>query len=140
MAPDPYGLTEVLARDECLSLLREHGFVARLAFVDDGGPQIRPFNYFAEPNRDVMVFCTTAESALGRLADGTPVAVEVDQSRPLYNSGWSVIVKGRVQRVADPAEVGRLARGPLRSWAQPIAPVWVEVPIEEVTGRRIPET
>lgn len=140
MAPDPYGQTQVLAQDDCLKLIREHGFVARIGFVDDGGPQIRPVNYLVDRDRDVVAFCTTGESALGRLPPGTPVVVEIDQTRPLYNAGWSVIVRGRLRRVEDPTEVRRLAGGPLHSWAQPSSPLWIEVPIEEITGRRIPET
>lgn len=140
MALDSYGFTKVLAREECLALLRGHGFLARIAFADEAGPQIRPVNYVADPDREVVVFCTAATSTLGRLAAGSRVVVEVDESRPLYNAGWSVIVQGPLRRVEDPTEVRRLAGGPLRSWAEPSPPVWVEVPIEEISGRRIPET
>ncbi|HEU5002018.1 MAG TPA: pyridoxamine 5'-phosphate oxidase family protein [Actinomycetota bacterium] len=133
-------MTEELDRQDCLKLLREHGFVARVGFVADGRPQIIPVNYVADPDEDVVRFCTAAGSMLGRLANGTQVALEVDESRPLYNAGWSVVVHGAICHVDDPAEVSRLSRGPLRSWAEPMSPVWIEIPVQDVTGRRIPET
>lgn len=133
-------LTEELTRSECLALLRGHGFVARVGFQWEGAPQIVPLNYVADPQEEVMVFCTDSQSRLGSLADETPVVVEVDESRALYDAGWSVIVRGHLWHVVDVVQVARLSRGPLRSWAEPLSPAWIKVPIEEVTGRRIPES
>lgn len=140
MAPEHHRMTQELTREECLALLREHGFVARVGFIAEGRPQIIPVNYVADPEEEVVRFCTASESMLGRLANDTWVVFEVDESRALYNAGWSVIVHGRICHVDDPVEVGRLSRGPLRSWAQPASPVWVEIPVHEISGRRIPET
>ena len=140
MAPEHHRKTEELTRQECIALLRGHGFVARVGFVADGRPQIVPVNYVADPDDEVLRFCTASESMLGRLANDTWVVVEVDENRPLYNAGWSVIVRGRVCHVDDPVEVARLSRGPLRAWAEPTMPVWVEIPVQEISGRRIPET
>jgi len=68
------------------------------------------------------------------------VAFEVDASRPLYHSGWSVAVQGTAHEIVDAAQLDRLRRGPLKSWAVRPSAHWVRISIEEVSGRRLPET
>ena len=139
MPDERHRRTEEVSRQECLTLLYEHAFVGRLAWSAQGLPQIVPVNYLGEPEREAIVCCTAAGSTLGDLPEGTPVVFEVDQTRPLYASGWSVIVRGALRHVDDPDEVARLGRGPLASWAEPVTPRWLRIPVGEVSGRRIPE-
>lgn len=127
-----------LSRDECLEYLQYRSFVGRLGFVVDGHPMILPVNYLADA--ESVVFCTAPGTKLSRLGGGARVAFEVDDSRPLYHAGWSVLVLGAAREVVDPAELDRLHRGPLRSWAAPASQHWVRITIEEISGRFIPET
>jgi nitroimidazol reductase NimA-like FMN-containing flavoprotein (pyridoxamine 5'-phosphate oxidase superfamily) len=123
-----------LSRDECLELLQYHSFVGRVGFVLDGRPMVLPVNYLADP--DSVIF-TTADGGLLSALSGSEVAFEVDDSRPLEHSGWSVLVRGVAQAVVDPEDLATLRRGPLHSWAMPAPDRWLRIPIEEISGRRL---
>jgi nitroimidazol reductase NimA-like FMN-containing flavoprotein (pyridoxamine 5'-phosphate oxidase superfamily) len=129
---------EVLPKEECLQLLQRESYIGRVAFIMDGRPMILPVNYLADDK--TVAFCTTPGTKLSHLRETTPVAFEVDASRPLYNSGWSVVVQGTAMEVVDPDEVELLRRGPLKSWASPGAEHWIRITIEDISGRRLPES
>ena len=122
-------------RDECVRLLCEEAYVGRLGFVVDGRPLVLPVNYVADATS--VVFVTAPGTKLSAIRDGVPVAFEIDQSRALYHTGWSVVVQGHAYEVTDEEELGRLRRGPLRSWAQPKAGHWVRITVDDISGRRI---
>jgi nitroimidazol reductase NimA-like FMN-containing flavoprotein (pyridoxamine 5'-phosphate oxidase superfamily) len=124
-----------LTRVEALELLQLHSYVGRIGFVVEGRPLILPVNYLADD--DSIVFCTAPGTKLSAIGGGASVAFEVDDSRPLYHAGWSVVVKGTAREVTDESQLDELRRGPLHSWATPSSEHWVRVTIEEVTGRRI---
>lgn len=131
-------VTETLSRDECLQLLQTGSYVGRVGFVAGGLPHILPVNYLAEAG---AVYFTTADGTmLHALAQGAPVVFEVDSTRPLYHSGWSVVVRGSASEVAGAQELERLRRGPLRSWARRSRERWIRIDIIELSGRRIPES
>ena len=125
-----------LSKKESIELLQLHSYVGRIGFVVDGQPLILPVNYLAEDNS--IVFCTEPGTKLSVLSGGAPVVFEVDDSRPLYHAGWSVIVKGTAREITDEDKLDELRRGPLHSWATRSTEHWVRVSIDEVTGRRIP--
>lgn len=130
--------TEELSREECLRLLQFESYVGRVGFVAGGRPLILPVNYLAQDAS--VVFCTSAGSTLSALAGGAEVAFEVDSSRPLYHSGWSVLVRGTAHEVTDEHELERLRLGPLKSWAVRRNPRWIRITVDEISGRRLPET
>jgi uncharacterized protein len=107
----------------------------RVAFVADGVPAVRPVNC-GVLNRQV-VFRTGADSALGQMADGTPVAFEVDQTDEVAKSGWSVIVTGHLSPVTDADELDRLAEFELHPWAPGVRDRWMKVIPTGVTGREV---
>src|ERR1700730_12737508 len=127
---------ETLSTDEALDLLQNKSFVGRVAFVVDGLPVVFPVNYLAE-SPEAIVFCSGAGTKLSVLAGGAPVAFEVDSSRPLFHTGWSVLVRGTAREVTDADELARLRRGPLRSWATPSSEHWIRISVEDISGRRI---
>jgi uncharacterized protein len=129
---------EKLSKEECLQLLQRESYVGRVAFIADGRPMILPVNYLADDK--TVVFCTAPGDKLTHLREGAPVAFEVDFSRPLYNSGWDVVVQGTAEEVVDPGELELLRRGPLKSWASPAPEHWIRITIEDISGRRISET
>lgn len=133
------GQTEIeeLSRDECLRLLQEESYVGRIGFIVDGRPMVLPVNYLAEGSS--VVFCTASGTKLSAVSGGAPVVFEVDSSRPLYHSGWSVLVRGVASEVTDPDELDSLRRGPLHSWVTPSAEHWVRISIDEISGRRLPK-
>jgi uncharacterized protein len=124
-----------LTRAEAVELLQLHAFVGRIGFVVDGRPLIIPVNYLA--NDDSVVFCTAPGTKLSAIGGGAPVVFEVDDSRALYHAGWSVLVKGTAHEITDESRLDELRRGPLHSWAARSNEHWVQVTMEEVTGRRI---
>lgn len=129
---------ETLSVDEAGQLLQRGAYVGRVGFVLDGQPHIVPVNYLAE-RPDEVVFCSLEGTKLGALSGGLPVVFEVDDQRPLYHAGWSVIVRGTADEITDEHQLDRLRRGPLHSWAAPADCRWIRIRVEEITGRRIPE-
>jgi nitroimidazol reductase NimA-like FMN-containing flavoprotein (pyridoxamine 5'-phosphate oxidase superfamily) len=125
-----------MSRSEAIDRLQHQGFVGRIAFVVDGRPTSMPVNYLA--GRDALVFCTAEGTKLSTLRDGADVAFEVDDSQPLYHTGWSVVVDGAAAEVTDPEELEELRRGPLKSWAVKPSAHWIRVTYRQVSGRHIP--
>ena len=136
MASSPQTRVHELSRAELVELLQFHGFVGRVGFVVDGLPLILPVNYLAD--EESIVFCTEPGTKLSALGGGAPVVFEVDDSRPLFHAGWSVVVKGTAREISDEEELDELRRGPLHSWATRSSEHWVRISMDEVTGRRIP--
>ena len=130
-------LLDNLDHGECLTLLQNHAYVGRVAFVDDGHQRIFPVNYLADDSG--IIFGTSRGTVIDKLVDGTKVGFEVDGSHPLDHSGWSVTAEGTVHDVVDATELEMLRRGPLKPWARRVPERWVRITIEELTGRRIPE-
>jgi nitroimidazol reductase NimA-like FMN-containing flavoprotein (pyridoxamine 5'-phosphate oxidase superfamily) len=128
----------VLTREESLHLLQHQSYMGRVGFVADGQLIVLPVNYLAED--DAIFFCSSEGTKLSALRHGAPVAFEVDANRPLFHSGWSVLVNGTAAEVIDLDVLDRLHRGPLKSWAVPAAQHWVRISIDTISGRQIPET
>lgn len=128
---------EALSADECMQLLKLGSYVGRIGFILDGRPMILPVNYLAEDGS--LVFASLDGTKLHALAGGADVVFEVDESRPLYHAGWSVLVRGTAREVTDEQEIELLRRGPLKSWAAVHDAHWVRISIDEISGRRIPE-
>jgi nitroimidazol reductase NimA-like FMN-containing flavoprotein (pyridoxamine 5'-phosphate oxidase superfamily) len=135
---EPQTRVEILSKEESLQLLQDKSYVGRVGFLDDGRLTVLPVNYLAED--DAVFFCTAQGTKLSALNGGAEVAFEVDSSQPLYHSGWSVLVNGTAEEVTDAAELDRLRRGPLKSWAVAASQHWVRISIDTISGRKIPTT
>jgi nitroimidazol reductase NimA-like FMN-containing flavoprotein (pyridoxamine 5'-phosphate oxidase superfamily) len=127
---------EVLGRSECIELLTHESFVGRVGLVVDGRPLVLPVNYMVD--RGTVVFCTAEGTKLNAVVGGADVAFEVDEHRSLRHAGWSVLVRGRAEVVTDETDLAHLRKGPLRPWAKGARASWVRIPLDEVSGRRIP--
>jgi uncharacterized protein len=131
---DPRTGIEALDREECTRLL-ERQTVGRLAVVDNGRPVILPINYVLAD--DHIVFRTAEGTKLDAVARRGPVAFEIDQTDPVYETGWSVLVRGEAEHVIDESVLERLRALPLRSWSSHEKSNWVRIRLDDVTGRRI---
>jgi uncharacterized protein len=131
------GVLRELSAVECMDRLRHASMVGRLAFVADGRPMILPVNYVVDG--DAVVFVTEPGTKLSAVAGGAPVAFEIDESRPLYRSGWSVVAAGRAQEISDDEELRRLRTGPLKPWAVNPSARWVRISIDHLSGRELEE-
>ena len=132
--PEPTSVRH-LSRAESLDLLQHRASIGRLAFIAGGHPMILPVNYAAD--KDTIVFCTMPGTKLSAVGAGAEVVFEVDTNSPEYRSGWSVIVRGTAREITDARKLDGLRWGALRSWAVRSTEHWVEISIDEISGRMI---
>jgi nitroimidazol reductase NimA-like FMN-containing flavoprotein (pyridoxamine 5'-phosphate oxidase superfamily) len=130
--PEPQ--MEELDQDECRRLLAER-HVGRLAVPDFGGPMIFPVNYVVD--EDLIVFRTDPGSKLDAATEGEAVAFEVDAVDEATRTGWSVVVRGVLAEITDPADLARLRALPLYPWAPGRKTRYVRVRPLGISGRRI---
>lgn len=130
---DPLGL-DVLDRDECLALLATTG-LGRLVYTSQAMPAVQPVRFVL---RDDSVLCRVpARSALFAGVFDSVVAFTADSFTPGLSTGWFVTVVGRASYVRDedlPADAS------LRWWVPMSNERTIRIPIESISGRRIPIT
>jgi nitroimidazol reductase NimA-like FMN-containing flavoprotein (pyridoxamine 5'-phosphate oxidase superfamily) len=127
---------EVLPFDSCLRLLAAVS-VGRVGFVAGGEVVVLPVNFTVD-GQDV-VFRTASGSKLAAAEDNIAAAFEADNYDDITQSGWSVMVNGRLDVVEDDAEIGRLNQLGLYPWASALdRPSWIRIRPTSVTGRRTP--
>jgi len=91
---------EELDQDECRRLLAER-HLGRLAVPDFGGPVIFPVNYVFD--QGLVVLRTDPGSKLDAATEREQVAFEVDAVEEATRTGWSVVVRGTLAEITDPA-------------------------------------
>ena len=89
---------DVLSRAECIRLLPTVP-VGRLVFVHDGEPRAYPMNFTAE-GPHIWLRGDTGGAAAD-IAPDAPVAFEVDSYDAWQQTGWSVLVTGRLRWLAE---------------------------------------
>ncbi|MGI5270401.1 pyridoxamine 5'-phosphate oxidase family protein [Nonomuraea sp. CA-218870] len=130
------GRVQTLDRDTCLALLATV-VIGRVAWMTaDDDLRIVPVNFVLDG--DGLAFRTDRGGKLAAIEHGAPLTFEADDVEPALRVGWSVVVSGRAQVVADPEEVRRLERFIGAPWAAMSEPVFVRLPLREISGRRIP--
>jgi nitroimidazol reductase NimA-like FMN-containing flavoprotein (pyridoxamine 5'-phosphate oxidase superfamily) len=125
---------EVLARDECLRLLRTLT-VGRVGLSIEALPVVLPVNFVVAD--DAIVFRTSPGSKLDDATRDMVVAFQGDHIDADAQSGWSVLVTGVASEVRDPAEIAALRRLELGSWVPGDPDHFVRIPATLVNGRRI---
>ncbi len=125
---------EPISRDECMRRLRAQG-VGRLGVEIEGKVAIFPVNYALDG--ETIVLRVRPEGHLDEATRDKPVAFELDHADSLYHEGWSVLVQGRSVHVTDPGERATLAHLPLLPWGGSDRDLYLRVPIESLSGRRI---
>lgn len=120
--------------ETCLELLSRH-HLGRVAITDDDGPTVLPVNYTVD--RGSVVFRTARGAKLDAAVHAQPVAFEVDAIDEATRSGWSVVIRGRLEEVTDPDELERLRAQPLDPFAGGERERFVRVWSATITGRRI---
>jgi uncharacterized protein len=131
--PRPGRLQE-LTKAECFELLAG-GRLGRVAVADDRGPVVFPVNFVLD--RHTVVFRTEEGTKLHAASGGGKVCFEADGTDEAARTGWSVIVRGEITEVTDPAELARLRGLPLRPWAPGARDHYVRILPAVLTGRRI---
>ncbi len=126
----------VLELQECRELLARHHF-GRLAYADRVGelPVIVPVNYVFTDG--AVVLRTAPGSKLRAALDGAGAAFEIDGADEETRTGWSVLVRGRVESVTDPDQLKQLEQSPVETWAPGEKPHVIRLTPGKITGRRL---
>ena len=132
MFVDPNGL-EILPPAECRELV-ERQEVGRLGFVEVDQVSIFPVTYAVLDGQ--ILIRTSAGSKLAAAVGGRPVALEVDVIDRRRHTGWSVLVRGQMSVVDDPAEITHIDDAGLHTWG-PGGNTYVCLPLDDVTGRAL---
>ena len=126
------GQLRELTRSECFELLAG-ARLGRVAVVDDLGPVVFPVNFVLD--RHTVVFRTEEGTKLHAASGGGKVCFEADGTDEAARTGWSVIVRGEITEVTDPAELARVRE--LRPWAPGARNHYARILPAVLTGRRI---
>ncbi len=125
--------TEELPAHICWDLLRQTP-VGRLAVVSHGDPDIFPVNYIVDHGS--VVFRTAAGTKLAGTV-GRDVAFEADGYDAVEGIAWSVVLKGRAERIVELADsIAAMSLG-LAPWQDGNKPTFVRMLASSVTGRRL---
>lgn len=125
---------ETLDEDSCWQLLARAGF-GRIGLVHDTEVVILPVNVDVIDRR--VVFRTAHGSILAEAGGDAAVAFECDHSDRMNESGWSVLVQGRLRDVTDTDEAAGWNELRVRPWAPGTQDRWMVVDPTAVSGRRI---
>jgi nitroimidazol reductase NimA-like FMN-containing flavoprotein (pyridoxamine 5'-phosphate oxidase superfamily) len=127
---------ELLSHRECLQRLNA-AHVGRVVFTVDALPAVVPVTFAVQD--DAVVLCTQADTRLAAAADGSVLAFEIDELDPASRTGWSVVVTGVAEVVAQPLTRARI-HSSVAPWAPGHHDVYVRLPMTMVTGRLITTT
>jgi nitroimidazol reductase NimA-like FMN-containing flavoprotein (pyridoxamine 5'-phosphate oxidase superfamily) len=133
-ADPPRGRIEELTRSECFGLLADET-LGRVAVVDDRGPVVFPVSFVLD--RHTVVFRTEPGTKLDAAGRGSLACFEADGTDAVRRACWSVIVRGEITEVTDPAELARLRALPLRVQAPGVREHYARILPAVLTGRRI---
>jgi uncharacterized protein len=132
---DEYDITvERLDASTCWRLLGRAGF-GRVGFVLDGAVMVLPVNAAVTKHR--VVFRTAEGTSLASAGGGSNVVFEADHTDRVMESGWSVVVRGRLWDVTERPETSTWHEMVVRPWAQPPRNVWMMIEPNDITGRMI---
>lgn len=123
-----------LEGDVCWRLVSKAGF-GRVGFIRDGEPWILPVN--ATVLDGAVVFRTARGSMLHLLAPGSIVTFEADGTDRIAESGWSVLVRGRVSEVTNQETIAAAQETGLVPWGPGLRDRWMRIQAFDVTGRII---
>lgn len=130
MTPLPEAPVTVLGTHEAWAELRRHRF-GRLAIAFAGEPDIFPVNFAVDA--ESLVFLTAEGTKLLAASVEGMAAFEVD--RVDASGATSVVVRGRLREVSDPAEREDASRLPLHPWVPTYKTHYLRLEAESVSGR-----
>jgi nitroimidazol reductase NimA-like FMN-containing flavoprotein (pyridoxamine 5'-phosphate oxidase superfamily) len=117
----------------CQELLESQS-VGRIAWQAADGPQILPVTYAW--HNGMIIFRTSPYGVLSELIRPTAVAMEIDELDQVHRRGWSVVVQGRAQGVAEPDQLVRTwTVGSVVPWAAGVRNVFIQITPHKLTGR-----
>lgn len=128
-----FGEITELSTDHSWQLLRSTS-LARIAATAAGLVDIFPINYAVADDERALYFRTAPGTKLLELAINDRVALEIDGHDAV--EAWSVVVKGRAERVERQSEMDAAEKLGLEPWIPTLKYRWVRIQPTEITGRR----
>jgi len=124
-----------LSAQECERLLRA-GVFGRLVLSTPNQTEVFPVNYAVMG--DAILVRTSPGSLLDRHADGATLLLEVDQVDHERWHGWSVVARGRGERIDEEGltSAERGSPGP-PPWVSRDRDVWIRLRWDELSGRKL---
>ncbi len=120
---------------QCTELLSTQS-VGRVAWQGPEGLQILPVTYVFSDGR--IVFRTSPDSVLSELSSLSEVVFEVDEIDQVNHRGWSVVVRGQAEAVAEHQPLDRmLTDAGVVPWAPGDRNMLIQVTPQKVTGRMV---
>jgi nitroimidazol reductase NimA-like FMN-containing flavoprotein (pyridoxamine 5'-phosphate oxidase superfamily) len=130
---EPTGEFRAITPARCEELLQSQS-VGRIAWQAADGLQILPVTYAW--HEGTIIFRTSPYGVLSELVRPTDVALEIDELDQDSRRGWSVVVQGRAQGVAEPDQLVRMwTVGGVVPWAAGVRNVFIQVAPRRVSGR-----
>lgn len=122
---------------ECWELLATVE-VARVVHVVDDQPHVTVVNATVDDGTIVVRAMTGSRLATALSRPDSPILVEADHLDADSRTGWSVVVRGRMQAVLDRVETARLDRTQPPSWLLgDTGGTWLRLTADEISGRRV---
>jgi nitroimidazol reductase NimA-like FMN-containing flavoprotein (pyridoxamine 5'-phosphate oxidase superfamily) len=132
MTTDPRTGMTILDEDACWSLLGSAG-LARVAIAIAGDLEVFPVNIVVDDR--TVVFRTGEGTKLAAAVIAPRVAVEADGVDSVSGLAWSVVVKGRAERLDRFTDIYRAEELALPAWTEHPKQWFVRVYCDEITGR-----
>jgi hypothetical protein len=123
-----------LSRSECMRLLGSVP-LGRIVYTRQALPAVELVN-FTLHDGDIVIR-TDSGGKLAAATRGAVVAFEADSVDVAAQAGWSVAIIGYSRAVTDSAEIGRLKRVELVSWAPGERDHFIRISPSIVNGRRL---
>lgn len=131
------GAVRSLSAEECWHRLSAET-LGRIAVSAAGMVDIFPVNYVVDG--EALLFRTAPGTKLLELAINDRVAFEVDGHDA--REAWSIVVKGRAERIEKQSEIDAAELLGLEAWIPTLKYRWVRIRPDELSGRsfeRAPE-
>jgi nitroimidazol reductase NimA-like FMN-containing flavoprotein (pyridoxamine 5'-phosphate oxidase superfamily) len=109
--------------------------VGRVAYVDERGPMVVPLTFVSSEGS--VLFRVAPYSEVARHLPDAQAALEVDDIDYFTRTGWSVVLRGRVETVASD-DLSALEAGPT-PWPEGQRTLHLRLTPDRVTGRRLLE-
>lgn len=124
-----------LSYSQCEAILRA-GVFGRIACSTPDGAHIVPVNYSVVD--EAIIVRTALDSMLAKHGKDAPVAFEVDHVDYEYHRGCSVVARGEIAIIEDPAEMAHIKRTwEPRPWARGDRPLLLRLRWTHLTGRQL---
>ncbi|HVV36150.1 MAG TPA: pyridoxamine 5'-phosphate oxidase family protein [Acidimicrobiales bacterium] len=127
-----------MSERECASHLAESQ-LGRLGVIVGGRPEVFPVSYVVGDD-GCVAFPTQPGTKLESALDWPWVGFEIDGVNATNDEGWSVMIVGKAEEIADETTVAQLIEQRLVPWRKSGSERWLRLVPTKVTGRRIRAT